>query len=306
MCICECVLHMSNTQPIETHYKFFTSSTYCAARCLVVVIASAIIYALTLRLTLSFFPTCTFAVAAVFFTLFILPLLLLFFFSSFLSSIWIFTYRPHFYWFVVVVVAAVILFSRVVLAVDHSISFHGLVWILRVVSHILSSQQYKPSTETERNCEFRFFRVLFRSTKFVYIFFSFTTVFSQSVVCVCYSLRLFFARFNASFVLNRHIKWNVFVGRKQIELIIPLSWSLFFFCSRCSNVNFILLRLFVSDCVKNKLLFTGQLINGFNWRKPQLSTNFIRFVWCFFCCCWSFCAQCQCIHAAVVHSNTAV
>lgn len=110
MCICECVLHMSNTQPIEPHYKFFTSSTYCAARCLVVVIASAIIYALTLRLTLSFFPTCTFAVAAVFFTLFIVPLLLLLFFSSFLSSIWIFTYRPHFYWFVVVVVAAVILF----------------------------------------------------------------------------------------------------------------------------------------------------------------------------------------------------
>lgn len=155
--------------------------------------------------------------------------IIIIFFSSFLSSIWIFTYRPHFYWFVVVVVAAVILFSRVVLAVDHSISFHGLVWILRVVSHILSSQQYKPSTETERNCEFRFFRVLFRSTKFVYIFFSFTTVFSQSVVCVCYSLRLFFARFNASFVLNRHIKWNVFVGRKQIELIIPISWSLFFF-----------------------------------------------------------------------------
>lgn len=110
------------------------------------------------------------------------------------------------------------------LVVDHSISFHGLVCILRVVSHILSVRQYKPSNSDNRKELPRFW-----STKFVYIFFRITLC----LVFFCFFAPLFCARFR--FAMN--ILWV----RKQIELIILsetfFAWFWYTLRDNCVNIN---------------------------------------------------------------------
>lgn len=80
------------------------------------------------------------------------------------------------------------------LVVDHSISFHGLVCILRVVSHILSVRQYKPSNSDNRKELPRFW-----STKFVYIHFF------RIILCMFFFAPLFCARFR---FVTKYCEWE--------------------------------------------------------------------------------------------------
>lgn len=95
------------------------------------------------------------------------------------------------------------------LVVDHSISFRGLVWILRVVSHILSAHN-----NTNLQLRPKGIVSMLISKICLHFFLTIFFVVFLSPICAC------FCRFIASFILIQNYYISVFVVRKQIELII--------------------------------------------------------------------------------------